>query len=64
MLLVTGEELVTLQSTLARVMVIEVGEGGIYKDKLSEIQGKLDYLPYSMASYISWIRDNIETIRG
>jgi len=64
MLLITGEDLVTLQSTLARVMVVEVNKGDIYKDKLTEIQGKLDYLPFSMASYISWVRDNINTIRN
>ena len=64
MLLITGEDLVTLQSTLARVMVVEVSKGDIYKDKLTEIQGKLDSLPYSMASYISWIKDNMDTIKA
>jgi hypothetical protein len=63
MLLITGEELVTLQSTLARIMVIEVDKGAVYKNKLTEIQEKLNLLPYAMASYISWVKAHIEDIQ-
>lgn len=63
MVLITGEELVSLQSTLARVMVIEISKGDIYKNKLTEIQLKAQLLPHAMTSYISWVRENIKEIK-
>lgn len=63
MLLVTGEELISLQSTLARTMVIEVEKGNINTGRLSELQGKTALLPHAMASYIIWIKKNMESIK-
>jgi hypothetical protein len=62
MLLITGEELVQLQSTLARIMVIEFLKEDINKGKLTELQSKADQLPHAMASYVLWVRENIEDI--
>jgi hypothetical protein len=63
MLLITGEELVRLPSTLARTMVVELAKGDIDKDKLTALQSRTALLPHAMASYIWWVRDNIETVR-
>jgi len=64
MVLITGEELVSLQSTLARVMVIEISHGDIDRGKLTEIQSKTQLLPHAMTSYISWVRENINEIKN
>jgi hypothetical protein len=62
MLLITGEEFVALQSTIARIMPIEISEGNIIREKLSEIQKSLFLLPYAMSSYLFWVRDHIQKI--
>jgi hypothetical protein len=63
MLLMTGEEIVSLQSTIARLMVIEISEGDINRTKLTELQGKASLLPHAMSSYIYWLRGHIEEIK-
>lgn len=63
MLLITGEELVTLQSTLARLMVINISEGDIDKNRLTEIQQKTHLLPHAMASFVIWVKDHIQDIQ-
>lgn len=63
MVIITGEELVSLQSTLARIMVIEISQGDIDKDRLTGIQLKAQLLPHAMTSYISWVRENIKDIK-
>ncbi|HVN96466.1 MAG TPA: DUF3854 domain-containing protein [Syntrophorhabdaceae bacterium] len=64
MLLITGEELVQLQSTLARVMVVEFGDGAIDVERLTRLQEQRKLLPHAMASYILWVRDNFERLKG
>lgn len=63
MLLVTAEEQTALESTLARLCIIEVQEGAIDRDKLSAIQREAEKLPLAMASYIYWLRENMEEIK-
>ncbi|MCP5003682.1 MAG: hypothetical protein GY941_06975 [Planctomycetes bacterium] len=63
MLTITGEEIVTLQSTIARLAVVEVEKGSVDRDKLTEIQGKADLLPHAMVSYISWVKENRKSIQ-
>ncbi|MGR3318779.1 MAG: hypothetical protein ACUZ8O_09905 [Candidatus Anammoxibacter sp.] len=63
MLLVTGEELVSVSSTLARTMIVEISKDDIDKKKLTEIQNKAALLPHAMASYISWLKDNIDDVQ-
>jgi len=62
MLLITGEELASGQSTLARAMVIELSKDDINLKKLTAIQEKSKLLPHAMCSYISWVRENMEII--
>lgn len=64
MLLITGEELVTLQSTLARLMVFKISDGDIDQNRLTEIQPKTYLLPNAMASFIIWVKDNIQDIQA
>jgi len=63
MLIITGEDIVSLQSTLARCFVLELGKDTINLPKLTELQKKRKLLTYAMTSYILWIRENIETIK-
>ncbi|KAF0158823.1 MAG: TOPRIM domain-containing protein [Syntrophaceae bacterium] len=63
MMVMTAEEQPTLESTLARVCIIEVTEGAIDRNKLTAIQKDAASLPYAMSSYIAWIRDNMAEIR-
>ena len=63
MMLMTAEEQPTLESTLARVCILEVTEGAIDRQKLSALQKESYALPYAMASYINWLRENIAEIK-
>lgn len=62
-LLVTGEEIATLQSTIARIFVVEINKGDVNIDKLSKLQSLAHLLPHAMSSYLLWIRDNMQDIR-
>lgn len=62
-MIMTAEEQPTLESTLARVCIIEVTEGALDRAKLSAIQKNADALPYAMTSYLSWIKDNRAEIK-
>lgn len=62
MLLLTAEELPTLESTLARVAVVEFVERSIDKVRLTETQGKVPLLSQAMALYIGWLRENMTAI--
>jgi hypothetical protein len=62
MLLLTAEELPTLESTLARVAVTEFGERSINKESLTEAQGKAPLLAQAMALYIGWVKENMAAI--
>jgi len=62
-LLVTGEEIVSLQSTLARVFVVETHPGDIDMERLTQLQARAHLLPHAMTSFILWVREHIDTIR-
>lgn len=63
MLLITGEELTTLQSTLARLFVVEIKEGDIDLKKLTELQSKVEFLSSAMVFFINWLRGNIGEVQ-
>jgi len=62
-LMITGEEIPSVQSTLARVLLIQIGNGDIEKSKLSAFQQKSQLLPHAMSSFIHWVRKNIDNIQ-
>lgn len=62
-MIMTAEEQPTLESTLARVCIIEVTDGALDRDKLTAIQNNADSLPFAMNSYIAWIRENMAEIK-
>lgn len=66
MLLITGEELVELQSTLARVMVVEFNYGDIDMERMTELQRpeQRGILPHAMSSYILWVKENLSRIKA
>ncbi len=65
MLLVTGEELLSLQGTLVRACVIEIKKGDIDKKKLGVLQAQSYLLPHAMSSFIHWLRHTgIENIQS
>lgn len=63
MLIVTGEEMVSIQSTLARVMVLELSKNDIDVAKFTQFQDKAKLLPIAMSSYILWIKNNMDKIK-
>lgn len=63
MMLMTAEEQPTLESTLARVCIIEVTDGALNRERLSEVQADAGKLPYAMAAYLNWIRENLSAIK-
>jgi hypothetical protein len=62
LLLLTAEKLPTLESTLARVAVVEFGERSIDKVRLTEVQGMAPLLSQAMALYIGWVKENMAAI--
>jgi len=62
-LMITGEEMPSVQSTLARVLLIQIGNGDIEKGKLTTFQQKSALLPYAMSSFIHWVRNDIDNIQ-
>jgi len=62
-LLVTGEEIVSLQSTLARVFVVDTHPNDIDMERLTQLQARAHLLPHAMTSFILWVREHIDTIR-
>ena len=64
MLLATGEESPGLQSTLARLLTIELSRTDIDKAKLTLLQGQAHRLPHAMTSYLLWVRENMTTLTG
>jgi hypothetical protein len=59
----TAEEIISVQSTLARVSLVEIRKGDIDKEKLSNLQRDSELLPHAMSSYIHWVRENVDYIR-
>ena len=57
LLIITGEELISLQSSLARIALIEIKTGDIETPKLNTFQKNLRLAPHAMSSYINWIRN-------
>jgi hypothetical protein len=63
LLIVTGEDLPTIQSTVARTLILEIAGGDIDKKELTNLQRGADMLPHAMATYISWIKGKIPEIK-
>jgi hypothetical protein len=64
LLLVTGEECPSLQSTIARTLLIELSKKDITRESLSILQNKAHRLPHAMTSYLLWIKENMQAITG
>lgn len=63
LLMVTGEEIPSLQSTNARICVIEITESDVDIEKLSKIQNKAHLLPFAMSSFLFWIKNRIDEVK-
>jgi hypothetical protein len=63
MIVITGEELPGLQSTLSRLVAIEFSQNDIDPVKLTEVQEKAAFLPHAMTSYLLWLRDRIPSLQ-
>ncbi|SEM78555.1 hypothetical protein SAMN04489760_14714 [Syntrophus gentianae] len=64
LLLVTGEEAPSLQSTIARTLILELSRKDIDQERLTILQEDAHRLPHAMTSYLLWIRDNMNAITG
>ncbi len=63
LLMITGEEMPSVQSTLARLLLIPIENGDIEKRRLTAFQQKSALLPNAMSSFIHWVRKNIVSIQ-
>lgn len=63
MIYITGEELPGLQSTLSRLVTIELSHKDIDPERLTAAQGKAGIFPYAMTSYIHWLREHLTALR-
>lgn len=61
----SGEDIPAGKSLRARMVIIEVGEGEIDRDMLTEMQGNATegILAESMAGYIQWLAGRVEQLR-
>jgi hypothetical protein len=64
LLLATGEECPSLQSTLARILLIEFSPKDIDRERLTILQNEAHRLPHAMTSYLLWIKENMEAVTG
>lgn len=58
--IITGEDSTEIESTMARLLEIDIKEGDIDLGKLSELQEKADLFPHAMSSFINWIIPRID----
>ncbi len=63
MLLITGEEFVGVQSTIARILTLELKRGSINTEKLTILQDKQWLLPHAMSSYVNWLLPKISDVQ-
>lgn len=64
MIVVTGEDLPALQSTLARMLVVEILQYDVDLMKLTELQKKAHLLPHAMVSYLLFLKNNFLKIQS
>jgi len=60
--IMTAEEMPALESTLARLCVVNIEDNTIDRARMTALQEKSDLLPHAGAAYISWIKKNMENI--
>lgn len=53
--IITGEDSTEIESTMARLLEIDIREGDINLEKLSELQENADLLSHAMSSFINWL---------
>jgi hypothetical protein len=63
MAILTGEQLPSLGSTLARATIVEVGKDDVDLARLSALQDKKELLSYAMLSYVTWVAEHVPDIK-
>lgn len=63
MAILTGEQLPSLGSTLARATIVKVGKDDVDLARLSALQGNKKLLSYAMLSYVAWVAEHVPDIR-
>jgi hypothetical protein len=58
LLIITGEDLPSSQSLMARLFVVEVERGDVDRQRLSQLQAARQRLPHAMAGYLTWLAAN------
>ncbi len=62
--IITGELLPELQSTLSRIVAIELQASDLDLNRLSALQDKAPLLPSAMTSFITWLQPRIGDIQA
>ena len=62
-IIITGELLSSLQSTISRYITIEFQQNAISLQHLTTVQKQAHLLPHAMAGFLLWIRKNIPNLQ-
>jgi len=62
MLIITGEDLPGVQSTLARLLVLDLARGDLNREALSGAQSQARLLMEAMTAYLEWISPQMDTL--
>lgn len=64
MVIVTGEQLLSGYSAVARTFVVDIDRQEIDLDKLSECQRNAHLFPHATAGYLNWVRENWDEFKS
>ncbi len=59
----TGEMIPGLQSVVARLYVVEVGQGDVDRERLSAAQAEAERYPHALAGYVLWLSEQWDELR-
>ena len=62
-IIITGELLSSLQSTISRYITIEFQQPAISIEHLTKVQEQAHLLPHAMAGFLLWVREHIPDFR-
>jgi hypothetical protein len=64
LILITGEELPSVQSTLARLLILDLDRGAVDLKKLTDLQAHALELRQAMAAYVAWLAPQMDQIQA
>lgn len=63
LLIITGEDSAEVESTVARLLELDIKEGDIDPKQLSYLQENAQHLPHAMSSFINWLLERMDIVK-